>query len=77
MASPQVINSPDPTARISQMSLPPRIISNRRQLDDRFPVLGFTIFSDRPGYYEVLLATNAAQLNATGARTLSTSYSSR
>lgn len=77
MASTQVLKSPDPTARVSQLNLPPRITSNRRQLDDRFPVLGFTIFSDRPGYYEVLLATNPAQLVVTGARVPNTSYSSR
>jgi hypothetical protein len=77
MASTSVLKSPDPTAPGSQLNLPPRIISNRRQIDDRFPVLGFTILSDRPGYYEVLLATQPTQLNVTGARTPSTSYSSR
>lgn len=77
MAATSVLKSPDPTAPGSQMNLPPRIISNRRYLDDRFPVLGFTILSDRPGYYEVLLATQPAQLNVTGTRTPGTSYSSR
>lgn len=77
MASTQVLKSPDPLERGSQLNLPPRIVSNRRQLDDRFPVLGFTIFSDRPGYYEVLLATNPAQLVVSGTRNPSVSYSSR
>jgi len=77
MASTQVLKSSDPTARVSQLNLPPRIVSNRRQLDDRFPVLGFTIFTDRAGYYEVLLATNPAQLLVTGPRAPNTSYSSR
>ncbi len=77
MASTQVLRSPDLAAHGPQTGRPPRITPNRRHLDDAFPVLGFTIFHELPGFYEVLLATNPAQLNVTGTRTPGTSYSSR
>lgn len=40
----------------------PRITANRRQIDNRFPVLGFTIATAGRPYYEVLLATDPALL---------------
>ena len=64
---------------LAQMNLPPRIVANRSQLDDRFPVLGFTIFSDRPGLYEVLLASDRNLLcpMKPGQATVAGYYSSR
>jgi hypothetical protein len=62
-----------------QIKLPPRIVPNRKQLDDRFPVLGFTIFYDSPAFLEVLLATRKDLFDPanTGRRTPATFYSSR
>jgi hypothetical protein len=77
MASTQVLKSPDPTSRVSQLNLPPVVKASIRELTNHSPGFGLNIFSDRPGYYEVLLATNPAQLVVTGARNPSTSYSSR
>src|SRR5207247_5002704 len=36
----------------------PRIVPNRKQLDDRLPVLGSTILYERLGYGDLLLATD-------------------
>lgn len=69
----------DPLKRSSQLNLPPRITANRRQLDDRFPVLGFTIFTHGSGHYEVLIASHPALLAPGGAsqRNNSNFHSSR
>jgi hypothetical protein len=37
----------------------PRIVANRRQIDDRFPSLGFTVDTGGRRFFEVLLATDA------------------
>jgi hypothetical protein len=37
----------------------PRIVANRRQIDDRFPSLGFTVDTGGRAFFEVLLATDA------------------
>ena len=39
---------------------PPTIVASRRRLDNRFPVLGFTIRTQGRPYFEVLLATDRA-----------------
>lgn len=73
----------DPTVRTpmppSTATYPPRITANRRQLDDRFPSLGFWIDTGGKPYFEVLLATKAEYFDPANAalRTTSTFHSSR
>lgn len=52
---------------------------NRRYLDDRFPVLGFTLVCGRAGFYEVLLATDHTLFDPaqSGRRSGANFYSSR
>jgi hypothetical protein len=56
-----------------------RIVANRRQIDNRFPVLGFTVYAGDGRYFEVWLATEASLLDPANAsrRTAATFYSSR
>jgi hypothetical protein len=57
----------------------PRIVPNRRSLDNRFPVLGFTVDAAGKRYYEVLLSTDPV-LFAPGQEAMRTSenfFSSR
>jgi hypothetical protein len=63
----------------STVAYPPRITANRRQLDDRFPTLGFLIDAGSRPFFEVLLATDAALFNPANAarRAASNFYSSR
>jgi hypothetical protein len=62
-----------------QVKLPPRAVPNRKQLDDRFPVFGLTIFYDSPAFLEVLLTTRKDLFDPANAarRTPATFYSSR
>jgi hypothetical protein len=57
----------------------PRIVANRRQIDNRFPTLGFTLDSGGLPFLEVLLATDSALFDPANAsrRTAATFYSSR
>lgn len=57
----------------------PSIRANSHQLDDRFPVLGFTVNSGGKRYYEVLLATDPRLFHPSEAhqRSRSNFYSSR
>ena len=61
------------------VALPPRIVPNRRQLDDSFPVLGFNVFCDHPAWFEVLLATDRSLFDPANVskRTPANFYSSR
>jgi hypothetical protein len=57
----------------------PRIVPNRRQIDNKFPVLGFTIDSDGLPFYEVLLTSDRSLFDPAnaGRRTPATFYTSR
>jgi hypothetical protein len=57
----------------------PRIFANRAQIDDRFPVLGFTIDTAGAPFYEVLLTTDRSLFDPANAsrRASDTFYSSR
>lgn len=63
----------------STILYPPRIAANRRQLDDRFPTLGFLIDTGGRQFFEVLLATDAALFDPANAarRAAANFYSSR
>ena len=67
------------TAQSADSSRPPTIVSTRRMLDDRFPILGFNIYNARPGFGEVLLATDRTLFDpsGTGRRKPENFYSSR
>ena len=56
-----------------------RITPNRQQIDNRFPVLGFTISTGDLSYFEVLLTTNPALFSPENSarRTPATFYASR
>src|SRR5438067_1424001 len=60
-------------------SSPPRIIPNRRQIDNRFPVLGFTVYTGSLSYFEVLLSTDRSLFDPAnaGRRSASNFYASR
>ena len=78
--TPEVVqHSSDSVMRPPQVNRPPRIVANRRQLDDRFPVLGFNLYYDRPGFGEVILTTDRSLFNPanSGRRNPSNFYSSR
>lgn len=57
----------------------PSIVANRRQVDNRFPVLAFTIQTGGRPFYEVLLTTDRSQFDPARAdrRSAGTFYSSR
>jgi len=58
---------------------PPRITANRRQLDNRFPSLGFSVDTGGRPYFEVLLATDSTLFDPANAsrRAAANFYSSR
>lgn len=69
-----------PAAPVSpDASAAPKIVATRRQLDNRFPVLAFTIQTKTRPFYEVLLTTDAALFDPANAarRSAATFYSSR
>ena len=57
----------------------PRILANRRRIDDRFPVLGFTVDAGSRAYFEVVLTTDRRLFDprSAGRRTPANFYSSR
>lgn len=57
----------------------PRITANRRQLDNRFPSLGFSVDTGGRPFFEVLLATDAALFDPANSarRTAANFYTSR
>jgi hypothetical protein len=61
------------------VTYPPRIQANRRQIDDRFSSLGFTVDPGGRPWFEVLLATDASLFDPAnaGRRTGATFYTSR
>ena len=60
-------------------ALRPSIRANRQQIDDRFPVLGFTVTTGGLPFYEVVLATEARLFDprASTERNASNCHSSR
>src|SRR3954449_9449323 len=62
-----------------QAGPPPVIVASRRRLDNRFPVLGFTIRTFGRPYFEVLLATDSSLFDPANAskRTTANFYASR
>jgi hypothetical protein len=79
LAEPPVVAAVPPETGTGRLTVTPRIHANRRQIDDRFPSLGFTIDTGGLPFFEVLLATDAKLFdpaNAAG-RTDATFYSSR
>lgn len=79
MATSRVDPVASPINHPAQVALPPRIMPNRRQLDDSFPVLGFNIFCDHPAWFEVLLTTDRSLFDPANVskRTPANFYSSR
>lgn len=74
--------SPSPTSTATRrggITSAPRIVANRRQLDDRFPSLGFTVGTGGLPFFEVLLATDATLFDPPNApkRAAANFYSSR
>jgi hypothetical protein len=70
------IAAPD---RVSDTQAPPRIVANRRQVENRFPVLAFTVQTGARPFYEVILTTDPSLFDPANAerRTSATFYSSR
>ena len=62
-----------------RLTYQPRITANRRQIDDRFPSLGFTIDTGGLAFFEVLLTTDPALFDPAnaGRRSDANFYSSR
>lgn len=67
------------SGQVSSNSPPPRIMPNRRQIDNRFPVLGFTVYTGSLPYFEVLLSTDRSLFDPTnvGRRNAGNFYASR
>lgn len=65
--------------QVSSNMSPPRIVSNRRQLDNRFPILGFTVYTGGLSYFEVLLTTDRSLFDPAnaGRRNAGNFYASR
>ena len=74
----RVFTTPWPASR-GVAVYPPRITANRRQLDNRFPALGFSVDTGGLPYFEVLLATDATLFDPNNAarRAVANFYSSR
>src|SRR5713101_5779931 len=74
----RVFTTPWPASR-GVAVYPPRITANRRQLDNRFPALGFSVDTGGLPYFEVLLATDATLFDPNNAarRAVANFYSGR
>jgi hypothetical protein len=79
IAAPEERTRTTPTAWTPDAATVPRIVANRRQLDNRFPVLAFTIQTGGRPFYEVLLATDPSLFDPANAekRSAATFYTSR
>ena len=68
-----------PVPSAGQLTYNPRIMASRRQIDNRFPTLGFNVDTGGHAFYEVLLATDSQLFDPAkaGMRTPANFYSSR
>jgi hypothetical protein len=68
-----------PAPSTGQLRYNPRIMASRRQIDNRFPTLGFNVDTGGHAFYEVLLATDSQLFDPAKAsmRTPENFYSSR
>lgn len=80
MISPiQSQTSPENGGQSTTSPPAPGIVANRQQIDDRFPVLGFTISPFQASYFEVLLTVDRGLFDParSGERTADNFYTSR